>query len=539
MNQAIPPSKAGVRKGLFGKGPLWLRAGIVVVVLLAGAILIFNTLGGKLRRGAKRLMDDKPKMAETHAENTDELQRQVEEYANELSDAKGTIARLQAELESGTKTPPKTGDGDLPPVTGFSSESGSELRNLRSGIPFKSEVNVGKGTLASKERVMADSYTARYTLSVRVPEPSKTLEDLQGVNPALSKLLPGLPALLEKAEVSRWYYLLYDNKTDRVKKDAIQISELLSKHNYYDCETMLNLRDPQTKQRAFLMQADMDVVSDGSDGDRLATMPDSIVNSDNYQPFTSFAWPKKTATPNPLTAGWEKRLTAANKELAAAATTSARKTALRDQIGALKRGITDMKGRSFLIADYDPFIVIPVNLLTSSDPFAPKVGDYAVVIHGEKLLPAVVGDGGPTFKVGEASLRIAKEVNPKATTYSRPESSLKVTYLVFPGSRDETKGPPDYDKWQARCEELVKGIGGLGEGVTMHHWEKLLADPAAPVPPAPTPSVVVPAGTNPPVAPTPPANPAPAPGGEVAPPPVQQTPTPPAGDGAAEKAVGE
>jgi hypothetical protein len=517
-----------------------VRVSAVFIVVLVAGIVVFNTLGGKLRRGMKRLSDDKPKTTEAHGENTEELQRQVEEYANELSDAKGTIARLQAELESGTKTPPKTGDGDLPPVTGFSSESGSDLRNLRSGIPFKSEVNVGKGTLASKERVMADSYTARYTLSVRVPEPSKTLEDLQGVNPALSKLLPGLPALLEKAEVSRWYYLLYDNKTDRIKKDAIQISELLSKHNYYDCETMLNLRDPQTKQRAFLMQADMDVVSDGSDGDRLATMPDAIVNSDNYQPFTSFAWPKKTATPNPLVSGWEKRLAAANKELAAAATTSARKTALRDQIGSLKRGITDMKGRSFLIADYDPFIVIPVNLLSSSDPFAPKVGDYAVVIHGEKLLPAVVGDGGPTFKVGEASLRIAKEVNPKATTYNRPESSLKVTYLVFPGSRDEAKGPPDYDKWQARCEELVKGIGGMGEGVTMHHWEKLLADPAVPTPPPSTvPPVVVPPGANPP-GPTapPPANPAPAPGGEATPP-VQQTPAPPVGDGAAEKAAGE
>jgi len=171
-----------------------------------------------------------------------------------------------------------------------------------------------------------------------------------------------------------------------------------------------------------------------------------------------------------------------------------------------------------LIAEYDPFIVIPMNLLSSSDPFAPKVGDYAVVIHGEKLLPAIVGDGGPTFKVGEASLRIAKEVNPKSTVNNRPESSLKVTYLVFPGSRDDTKGPPDYDKWQAKCEDLVKEIGGLGDGISMHHWEKMLPDPVPPTPPTPpTQPANNPPAPTPPGNPTLPANPAPTPAeGEAA-----------------------
>jgi hypothetical protein len=256
----------------------------------------------------------------------------------------------------------------------------------------------------------------------------------------------------------------------------------------------------------------MDVVSDGSDGDRLATMPDEIVNSSNYQPFTSYGWPKKTATPNPMVAGWEKRIANANKELGDSKTTAERKIWLRARIKELRRGIDDMKGRSFLIADYDPFIVIPVNLLAASDPFAPKVGDYAVVIHGEKLLPAIVGDGGPTFKVGEASLRIAKEINPKASPYSRPESDLTVTYLVFPGTRDETRAAPDYEKWRNRCDELLKECGGMGEGVELHRWQNLLPDPTPPVQP-PSPAPTVPAG-EPAPAPTPPA---PVPAGEAAP----------------------
>jgi hypothetical protein len=183
-----------------------------------------------------------------------------------------------------------------------------------------------------------------------------------------------------------------------------------------------------------------------------------------------------------MVAGWEKRLAGAKVELADPETTADRKAWLRERMKFLQRGIDDMKYRSFLIADYDPFIVIPVNLLTANDPFAPKAGDYAVVAHGDKLYPAIVGDGGPTFKVGEASLRMAKQINPRASPYSRPESDLVVTYLVFPGSRDETKGPPDYERWRARCEELLKECGGLGEGVELHRWENLLPDPAPPGP---------------------------------------------------------
>ena len=48
-----------------------------------------------------------------------------------------------------------------------------------------------------------------------------------------------------------------------------------------------------------------------------------------------------------------------------------------------------------------------------SDPV--KVGDYALVIFGDAIYPALVGDVGPNDKVGEASLRIAKELNTLST----------------------------------------------------------------------------------------------------------------------------
>ena len=185
-------------------------------------------------------------------------------------------------------------------------------------------------------------------------------------------------------------------------------------------------------------------------------------------------------------------------------TPAARKTWLRERIQFLKRGIDDLKSRSFLIADYDPFIVIPVNLLGANDAQTPKVGDYAVVVHDKKLYPAIVGDGGPDFKVGEGSLRLARELNPRANSYNRPVSDLKVTYLVFPGSRETERAPPDYEKWRQRCHDLLGEIGGVGEGYALHQWQDLLPKPAPPVPepiPGSASPTVPPTGTPPPVVP--------------------------------------
>ena len=464
-----------------------------LVYLTIGALAFFGSgQFGKFRSVLKEVFAPKPVVV---SPDEKDIRRQIEarlrsemeqELEREVAAMKKAAEEKEAKAAKDTAIPAPP---DLP-------ETGTvtDVRKLRSGIPFKTEVKIDKGSFASKERVDEASYTASYQLSLRVPAAAKTMAELETTSPEISKLLPGLSALMEKAEVSPWYQKLYTNKTDRVRRDANTLNELLTKHNYYDCETILHLRTGDGKP-VFLMQAEMDVVSDGSDGDRLAKMPDEIVNSPNYQPFTSYGWAKKSDTPNPMIAGWEKRIGNAEKELADKATTAERKAWLRERIAYLKRGIDDMKGRSFLIADYDPFIVIPVNILTSNDPFAPKVGDYAAVIHGGKIYPSIVGDGGPTFKVGEASLRMARELNPKSTPYNRPVSDLKVTYLVFPGSRDAEKGPPDYEKWRQRCHELLGKLGGLADGVQLHTWQDLLPKPAPPevTPPAPASGASAPA----------------------------------------------
>ncbi|MGB2560837.1 MAG: glycoside hydrolase family 75 protein [Akkermansiaceae bacterium] len=353
--------------------------------------------------------------------------------------------------------------------------SGGDVRMMSRGLQLQTKITLEKGRAASLERSTEDSYSAHYELKVKLPAAVTTLPELEKNTPGLGAVLPGLEAMMPTAKVSGFFYQLYENKTKRLRSNATRLNELMTRHNFYDCETILNLTHPETGKRVLLMQAEMDVVSDGSDGDRLPVMPDKIVNSTNYQPLTSYGWKKTGKTPNPLIAGWKNRIRKAEEEIAAGAATEDRKAWLRSRMEKIRREIRDMEARSFLIADYDPFIVMPINMLTSrGDAHAARVGDYAIVIHDGKIYPTIVGDAGPSFKVGEASLRFCKQINSNAGIYSRPVSDLTVTYIVFPGSRDSFR-EPDYEFWQQRCSELLNEVGGLGVDSAFYEWEYTLS----------------------------------------------------------------
>jgi hypothetical protein len=402
-----------------------------------------------------------------------------------LSKEETTHQPKKQPAEPVSPTPPVAPTPPVPPVkkpdppvlkapTDHTATTGGDIRKMSKGIQLKTKVTVEKGGAASTERKSDESYSASYELKVRLPKATTTLAELQQTNPKLGTLLPGLAEMLPKAEVSRFFYQLYENKTKRLKAKSTTLNELMTRHNFYDCETILNLKHPRTGRRALLVQAEMDVVSDGSDGDRLPVMPDKIINSSYYQPMTSYGWRKTGKTPNPLIEGWNSRIKNAETEIARADTKSDRETWLRARIKKIKREIEDMEARSYLIADYDPFIVMPIDmLLFRGDKHAARVGDYAVVIYGDKIFPTIVGDAGPSFKVGEASLRMCKQINARSGIYSRPVSDLTVTYIVFPGSADKFQAP-DYTRWHTRCASLLTELGGLGPSTTLHSWTNTL-----------------------------------------------------------------
>jgi hypothetical protein len=307
--------------------------------------------------------------------------------------------------------------------------------------------------------------------------------------------------LLETAKVSPVFDTLYRLKVDSIRNNLQHLDKLPTRHNFYDCDTLIELQHPETKRRALFIQADMDTDTDGSDADRQI---EASALSSSGQATTSYRWAKKTELPNPFLPGREAKLKKAEDEIAAHGITDDRKAELRKSLVSLRENIHELKKFSFLIAQTDPFIVLPGALTSAknpSGPFKPAIGDYCLVIYGQKIYPAIVGDAGPMDKVGEASLRIAKQINPKANGENRATNDLKVTYLVFPGTADKMDAP-DLEKWQARCEELLNEIGGHdGE---LFVWEDLLKPPAITPPPvAVTPP---PAVTSPPA--VPPATPA-------------------------------
>jgi hypothetical protein len=346
---------------------------------------------------------------------------------------------------------------------------------LFNGITVHSSVNTPPGADAATERVDPQSYILDLKLQARMPTPNRTIEELAKVSPELPKLLPGLATMLTPDSVAPFFTELYNTKIKLLRDNLVRLDQLLSRHNFYDCQTVLLLSHPETHRKAILLQADMDVDADGSDSDRL---PIGSGASPNFKPFTSFRWPKKTNAPNPYLGPAEDRLRKAEAESTQKTTSPERKKELHTAIGQIRDEITTLKKFSFLIGATDPYIVLPSGFARGAD--GGKVGDYTVVIFGDNIYPAVVGDVGPPDKVGEASLRISKEINVLSTAMNRPVSDLKVTYLIFPGTADLPFGPPDLEKLQAKCETLVKEIGGAT--VPLHHWENVIPPPPTPTP---------------------------------------------------------
>jgi hypothetical protein len=389
-----------------------------------------------------------------------------------------SLERLQrfAPIEiSGTPTPEPT--ATRPPViTGK-----LDTAKLFNGITVHSTVETTPAADATTERTQPESYVLDLKLVAHVPSPNKTIEELAKVSPQLPTLLSGLTSMLSVDSVSPLFTQLYDTKVRMLREHLGRLDLLLSRHNFFDCQTILQLQHPETHRKALLLQADMDVDADGSDSDRL---PAGTGAPANFKPATSYRWEKKTDAPNPYLAGTEQRLKLAEDEYALASTAPARKQDLRKAIAELRNEIGTLKKFSFLIGATDPFIVVPGTFTRGPDPV--KVGDYALVVFGNAIYPAIVGDVGPNDKVGEASLRIAKELNALATAYNRPVSDLKVSYIIFPGTAEKPFGPPDLDKIHARCETLVKEIGSAS--VPLHRWENIISSPTPSPTPSPSPS---------------------------------------------------
>lgn len=359
-----------------------------------------------------------------------------------------------------------------------------EVGKIFNGMQIRTTVETEVGTTTSADRVKPEAYAVDLKVRVTVPQPHQDFEALSRLNAQLGTALPALPKMLETAQVSPVFDHLYRLKVTNIQNNILRLDNLISKHNFYDCETILNLEHPETKRKAVLLQADMDVDTDGSDADRVPEIDGSSVT---FQPFTSYKWGKKTKQVNSFITGRQARLKQAQSEQAIGGQSAARQAELKATVTRLKDEISDLGKYSYLLGASDPYVVLPGTMFAARNrsAFAPAVGDYCLVIAGDTLYPAVVGDVGPMNVLGEASLRICKELSAKADSNNRAASDLKVTYLFFPGSADKPFDVPNLERWRARCETLLNEIGGTQGKLFV--WEDLTKPkppPATPVPPA-------------------------------------------------------
>ena len=353
-----------------------------------------------------------------------------------------------------------------------------EVARLYNGWQVKTTLDATPGRAASYERETFADYALDLQVQIKEPVAARTADELAHSAPTLAAALPKLAVLLEKAEVSKFFFGLYQLKTDLLRQNLTRLDALMPRDTFYDTDTILELQDPDSKRKALLIQSAMNVDTDGSDPDRL---PSVDASDPTFQPLTSYKWPKRTAAVNPMLPLYVDRLARLEADAKAPAIPVAHRPT-QAAIDALKNDIYQVEHYSSLIARNDPYIVLPGFMVRQNGhPFQPKLGDYVVVVAGDTLYPAIFGDIGPSYEFGEASLRLAQAVDPRATAQRSPVNDLKITYLVFPGTADPLPGPPDLGRIRQRCQELLNEIGGNQRA--LHEWVSVLPTPT----PSPTP----------------------------------------------------
>ena len=168
-----------------------------------------------------------------------------------------------------------------------------DTARLWSGVESNTKIEIQEGKEASYERKQKSSYSFDFTIRLNKPKPVGNLEGLNLMNPSIGKILPGLSELFTDSKVSGFYYKLYEIKSKRLQQYLTRLNAIPDKHNFYDCETILEMTYPSSGRKILFIQSEMDVVSDGSDGDRMPEYDKYIAESTNYQPFTSYGWKKK------------------------------------------------------------------------------------------------------------------------------------------------------------------------------------------------------------------------------------------------------
>jgi len=316
------------------------------------------------------------------------------------------------------------------------------------------------------------------TATIARPQPLTKIDDLEILNPGLLEVMPTLRGLIESGTVSSKFKKLYDTKIESVKN-----GDWMSAGTFFDCATVLNVKDAKSGRRAVIFQSDMETCTDGSDPERFSLLSeyDDARLSRSYQPILAYSWAKAAgdSATSPFLKYYDDTLGQLRElkkqvdgfvQADRGAFWPDVQKYVDDHLTRIDKRAAyfrpDLQSRRSLIASLDPYIVIPSTWVDEKL----RVGDYAAVIYAGRIYPCLIGDTGPTTKTGEASQKLAQALNPKASGRVSAVTVPGVTYIAFPGTRTEM-GAPDWAKIEKDVARLLEEIGGLGSGVKLHSWE--------------------------------------------------------------------
>ena len=128
----------------------------------------------------------------------------------------------------------------------------------------------------------------------------------------------------------------------------------------------------------------------------------------------------------------------------------------------------DANPRRYVDSEQVPFIAFPSRLYTVDEPktdigrlaLGVNLGDYVVVYDMKtgRSCGGLFADVGPAYKLGEASIRVAKElgVNPSPKN-GGVDATLRNAYVVFPRSFTKFASAP----WSQKPEQVLERAGQL------------------------------------------------------------------------------
>ncbi len=379
------------------------------------------------------------------------------------------------------------------------SSKGTQITSLEARLPTRVEI---RDTMIRSHFTRPHAETDIWALKTAASYGSTS-------GTTLYHAMPGVRS--QATRVSPFFDILYDEKEKYFLKNIRMVRNGFYPWTIiYDCDTVLEIGEPSAPvgQRMLFFHSDLDIDADGSDGARHGD-PREYSKDGAFQPETSYRWSEEPTVPNPFLKKWqtrksqaEERIRILEKQLAewrqlqvsqyghqvdediAGINTALEK--YRYQAQKAEGRIRDITKMRHLVGELDPFIVIPLSWTYSlpdkyrGTAYEVKVGDYALVLYGQKVYPCIVADEGPYRKTGEASLALAEQIRRdntrlqgrKLTAENSCFWDLEVSYMVFPGTAapKSTWGIPDLAKWNKDCAELIEGMGGLAKGFTMHRW---------------------------------------------------------------------